>query len=324
MFARMKYTAVIRTLGKAGEKYQSLLDSLCAQTLPPEEIIVYIAEEYPLPKETCGKEYYVYVKKGMIAQRALPYREVKTEWMLLLDDDLYLPPHFVEEMKDAVESFNVDVASPDIYDNASRRLKGEILMTLSGRMRARRGSDKWAFKLMPTCGFSYNKHPVKKVYLSQTNAGACCLCRKQDFLKIKLGDELWLDRNNYPIGEDQMMFYKMYLAGLKQITVFGTGIEHLDAGSNLGNKDKELKLIEGEYFFRRVFWQRFLQEPEKKVLQRIWNRLCIGYFYGFGWMVSTLRGEKDTLNAKRRGLEQARQFLQSEQYKSLPKIEKKI
>ena len=52
----MKYTAVIRTLGTAGEKYQQLLDSLDRQTIKPSEIIVYIAEGYALPKETIGKE----------------------------------------------------------------------------------------------------------------------------------------------------------------------------------------------------------------------------------------------------------------------------
>lgn len=57
----MKYTAVIRTLGKAGVKYQTLLDSLCAQTIQPEAIIVYLADGYPIPKETCGREQYVAV-----------------------------------------------------------------------------------------------------------------------------------------------------------------------------------------------------------------------------------------------------------------------
>ena len=82
----MEYTAVIRTLGKAGEKYQTLLDSLVAQTTPPKEIIVYIAEGYPIPKETCGKEKYVYVPKGMVAQRALNYDEVQTEYILFLEE----------------------------------------------------------------------------------------------------------------------------------------------------------------------------------------------------------------------------------------------
>ena len=51
-----EYTAVIRTLGTAGEKYQQLLNSLQAQTIAPRAIIVYIAEGYPLPKETIGIE----------------------------------------------------------------------------------------------------------------------------------------------------------------------------------------------------------------------------------------------------------------------------
>lgn len=88
----MEYTAVIRTLGKAGEKYQCLLDSLVNQTIKPSRILVYIAEGYAIPKETIGWEEYIYVKKGMVAQRALDYREVETEYILFLDDDVYLPP----------------------------------------------------------------------------------------------------------------------------------------------------------------------------------------------------------------------------------------
>ena len=94
----MNYTAVIRTLGTAGEKYQILLDSLNRQTVQPSKILVYIAEGYAIPKETIGKEQYIYVKKGMVAQRALLYHEVDTEFILFLDDDLFLPDNFVEKM----------------------------------------------------------------------------------------------------------------------------------------------------------------------------------------------------------------------------------
>lgn len=320
----MRYTAVIRTLGKAGKKYQRLLDSLCAQTIQPERILVYIAEGYPKPLETCGREEYIFVKKGMVAQRALQYDEVETEWILFLDDDVFLPPKSVETLFKEVCVHKADLISPDVFDNASRGVKAEILMTFSGRMRARRGDKKWAYKVLRTGGYSYNKSPEKGVYFSQTNAGPCSLCRKSDFLKIRFQDELWLDKSGYPIGEDQIMFYKMYLSGLKQLTLFGTGIEHLDAGGNLGNKEKELRLIEGDYFFRKVFWQRFLQTPERNKLKRLWNRICISYFYGFGFMISSLKGAKDALEAKRRGLERANAFLNSEQYKSLPKVEKKI
>lgn len=320
----MEYTAVIRTLGTAADKYQRELNSLCAQSIPPKEIFVYIADGYAIPKQTCGREQYIYVKKGMIAQRALPYNEVSTEYILFIDDDVYLPSDSVENLFKALKENNADIVAPDVFDNASRSLKAEILMTLSGRMFARRDDTIWAYKVTSSAGYSYNKHPQNRAYLSQTNAGPCFLCRKSDFLKIRFQDELWIDQMGYPIGEDQIMFYKMYLCGLKQLTIFGTGIKHLDAGNNLGNKEKELKLIEGDYFFRKVFWHRFLQTPEKNALRRVWNSICINYFYGFGFFISTIKGTKEAHAAKRRGLDRANSFLKSEEYLSLPKIEKKI
>lgn len=320
----MNYTAVIRTLGRAGEKYQHLLNSLCSQTIKPTRILVYIAEGYPLPKESCGKEEYIYVKKGMVAQRALPYDEVETEYILFVDDDIYFPSDSIEKLFNALKENNADVVSPDVYDNASRCIKSELLMTLSGRMRARRHDNKWAYKVIATAGYSYNKRPKQKTYLSQTNAGACFLCRKSDFLKIKFHEELWLDQIGYAIGDDQIMFYKMYLSGLKQITIFDTGIKHLDAGNNIGNKEKELKLIEGDFFFHKIFWHRFLQSTERNFMRRIWNRIWINYFYGFGFFISIIKGAKLTLEAKRKGLNRANAFLRSKDYLSLPQIEKKI
>lgn len=324
MVRSMKYSAVIRTLGTAGEKYQRELDSLLAQTTPPEEILVYIAEGYPLPKETCGKERYVCVKKGMVAQRALPYDEVKTEWILFLDDDVYLPPTAVETLFEAVEEYGADVVSLDVFPNSERPLKNELLMTVSGRMRARRCDRKWGYKVMPTGGYSYNKMPGRGALLSQTNAGACFLCRKQDFLTIRFEDELWLDKNNYAIGDDQVMFYKMYLAGLKVMTHYGSGIVHLDSGNNLGNKDKEKRLVAADYYYRRVFFDRFILRPETNLLKRTWSRLCIGYFYGFGFLMSLVKGDFDMFRLKINVLSNANSFLRSRAYLSLPKVEKNI
>ncbi len=320
----MSYTAVIRTLGAAGEKYQRELDSLMSQTITPEEIIVYIAEGYPVPKETCGKERYVYVKKGMIAQRALPYEEVKTEWILFLDDDVYLPHNGVEQLFKAVKDNDADVVSPDLFPNAERPFKSELLMTVSGRMRARRDDRKWGYRVMRTGGYSYNKTHGNEVLLSQSNAGPCFLCRKQDFLKIKFAEELWLDAMTYPIGEDQIMFYKMYLSGLKVMTLYGSGIEHLDAGGNLGNKEKEKRVVGADYYFRRVFFDRFILRPERNPLKRLWSKICIGYFFAFGMTVSALKGEKEILHIKRDALRRADEFLKRDAYRLLPLVEKKI
>ena len=146
----MEYTAVIRTLGKAGEKYQTLLDSLVSQTIPPKAIIVYIAEGYPIPAETVGIERYVYVKKGMVAQRALRYDEVDTEYMLFLDDDVFLPDDAVATLYKEMMTFVADVISPDVFPNSERSRISSFLMSVSGRMRARKDDGKWAYKILRT------------------------------------------------------------------------------------------------------------------------------------------------------------------------------
>ena len=51
-----QYCVAIRTLGTAGEKYRQTLLSLQQQTIPPNKILVYIAQGYPIPQETIGIE----------------------------------------------------------------------------------------------------------------------------------------------------------------------------------------------------------------------------------------------------------------------------
>ena len=315
----MEYTAVIRTLGRAGEKYQTLLDSLLAQTIRPAAIVVYIAEGYPLPAETVGVERYVRVRKGMMAQRALPYTEVRTEWMLLLDDDVWLSRDAVERMHGFLLRYRADVISPDVFHNAARPWTSELLMTLSGRMHARRHDPYWGYKVMRTAGYSYNKHPAE-VMESQANAGPCLLCRKVQFAGIRLQDELWIDRLPYALGEDQIMFYKMYRRGLKVLTWYGGGVRHLDAGGNLSSGRKERRLLYCDLWFKTVFWHRFLFLPERSWLVRIWAAACLLYVYAFSAVASLLKGRWDVLKIKFGAVADAVRFIRSEAYQSLPRI----
>ena len=315
----MEYTAVIRTLGKAGEKYQTLLDSLVSQTIPPKAIIVYIAEGYPIPAETVGIERYVYVKKGMVAQRALRYDEVDTEYMLFLDDDLFLAPDFVSVLYSQLTGDNADVISPDVFDNASRPKLAGLMMSLSGRMRPRMNDAVWGYKVMRTAGFSFNSNPVKPTYLSQTNAGACFFCSKSTFLKTRFEEELWLDDFQYPLGEDQVMFYKMHLSGMIVLTSYNSAIKHLDAGDNR-SKEKEKMLIYSDFRFKTIFWHRFILRPEKNVLLKVWDCICIGYAFTFAFMVSLLKLKLDILTIKYNSIRDAVRFLRSDEYKRLPAI----
>lgn len=319
------YTAVIRTLGTAGEKYRTLLESLTRQTVQPAKILVYIAEGYPIPPQTTGREQYVYVKKGMVAQRALPYAEIETEYVLFLDDDVYLPESAVETLFRYLKEKQADVISPDVFPNAERPRLSRWMMAISGRMAARRDDGLWGYKVMRNAGYSYNAAPQPGVYWSQTNAGPCFFCRKADFLKIRFEEELWMDRLKYALGDDQVMFYKMYLSGLKQLTWFHSGIQHLDAGSaTRGEETKERNRIYADFRFKTIFWHRFIYRPDPSPLSRLWSSICLGYALGFTLLVSLLKGNIDLLKLKWQAIEDGLRFIRSDDYRQLPPVEKHL
>lgn len=313
----MDYTVAIRTLGKAGDKYQKTLKSLLSQTLPPKAIHIYIAEGYELPKETVGVEKYFYVPKGMVAQRALQYKEIETEYILFLDDDVYLPYDGVEKLYNSLLQEKADIISPDVFPNANRPLLGQIQMLITGRMRARNNDSVWAYKVMRNAGYSYNNHPIKDTYLSQTNAGPCFLIKKTNFLKIHFEEELWMDNMPYAMGDDEVMFYKMHRYGLKQLTLFNSGIEHLDAGSTMQTLEKEKVRIYCDFRFKTIFWHRFIYLPEVSWFARFWSIICITYTFTFSLIISLCKGEWNFFKIKIQAIRNGLKFIQSKEYKLL-------
>ena len=277
--AEFEYTAVIRTLGTAGEKYQQLLNSLQAQTIVPQAIIVYIAEGYPLPKETIGTEHYVYVKKGMVAQRALPYDEVQTEWMLFLDDDVYLPPKAVETLYIQLRDKGADVIAPELFENAYRGRWTNLKMRLLGKSVAHKDDGIWAYKITRNGGYSYNACPTFPVYWSQTNAGPCFFCRKETFLSICFQNDLWLDEAPYALPEDQVMFYKMFRKGYGILTWYNSGILHLDAGcSRKECKERSRNVLFSEVRNRIIFWYIYIYSEDSSRYCRILDVLSLSWF----------------------------------------------
>lgn len=307
------YTVVIRTLGTAGDYYLRTLNSLLEQTIKPKAVIIYIAEGYEIPKETIGIEQYFYVKKGMVAQRALPYNEVETEYMLFLDDDVYLPPNGVETLYMELMEYKADVISPCVFFNHQVSWKSKIIQSLMGKEVARLWGKRWGYKVLRTGGFSYNNNPVKPVYESTTNAGPCLFCRKDDFLKIKFEEDLWLDDAPYALPEDQVMFYKMHLCGLKILTTFDSGIVHLDAGSTMqASEEKVLKVIYSEYRNKTIFWHKYIYGKEKNIILKLWCRFCFGYMLAVQHLRSVIKlvkGKKSEVEAFRNGIRDGRKYI---------------
>ena len=212
------------------------------------------------------------------------------------DDDVYLPGDAVERLFHEMSGNGGDVISPDVFHNADRPRKTEILMTLSGRIYARKRDSKWGYKVMLNGGYSYNKHP-RLVMQSQTNAGPCLLCRKSDFLGIAFEDESWLDEMPYALGEDQVLFYKMHQAGLKVLTSFDSGIVHLDAGTSIVNEEKERVLAYCDCRFKMIFWRKFILRKTSGI-SRVWAILFMGYTITVNLLISLLKLRFDLFKQK--------------------------
>lgn len=324
MSMMFEYSAVVRTLGQAGAKYQRLLDSLASQTVRPREILVYIAEGYPLPNETIGVEQYKYVKKGMVAQRALSLDEVRTEWVLFLDDDVYLPSNAVERLYDELIQNQGQIIAPCTFYNHKQPARAKLAKFITGKELCILHSKRWAYKVTRTAGFAYNNNPVSSVYESQTNAGPCFLCRKSDFLAINFSEELWLDKTYYALPEDQVMFYKMYKRGFKVLTSFDSGIVHLDAGTTMqSDSERDCKLVYSEYRNKLIFWHRFIYLPDRNAISRFMSIIALAYSLVIQSIKHLLRyflGKGALSRAFFAGLKEGLVVLKSSEYKSLSLI----
>lgn len=267
--SNFSYCVAIRTLGKAGEKYQQELESLWQQTIKPDKILIYIAEGYDIPKETIGIEQYIYVKKGMVAQRALPYHEIDTEYVLFLDDDVFLPPDSVERLYKGLIQHDADCIAADTFSIQRMDWKAKFVACMAKWVYPR-SDDKWAFKILKNGSFSYNNYPKKDIYLSQSAAGPASLWKMSAYKSIHFEDELWFDQ--FPVtGEDVLFFNKLYANKFKLLVHYRTGIIHLDAGSSQqdNNKKNHQKLylrIETNFV---IWWRIVYNRKDKGVLDKL-------------------------------------------------------
>lgn len=233
----LTYSIAIRTLGTAGEKFQKELLSITRQTIKPQRVMVYIAEGYDRPDFTVGDEEYVWVPKGMVAQRVLSYDDIESDCILMLDDDLELSDDCAEQMIKAIETHSLGCAGVDIFKNHKMTLFSKIYAGVTNLVFPHWG-DKWAFKIHSNGSFSYQNNPVKPLYLSQSCAGAISMWKKSVFLSLDYKDELWLDALGFAYGDDAVIFNKLYKNGHKLGILYNLDVKHLDASASSGNYRK--------------------------------------------------------------------------------------
>jgi len=120
------YSVTIRTLGTAGEKYQTTLDCIARQTIQPKQVFIVLPKGYALPKERLGSETFIYSDKGMVCQRIAGFQACKTEHLLALDDDVAFDSDFVARLFATMEETKADFVSPIVRESKIGGVKSTL------------------------------------------------------------------------------------------------------------------------------------------------------------------------------------------------------
>lgn len=318
-----EYTVAIRTLGKSGDKYQKELDSILAQIVTPRNVFVYLPEGYSIPKETIGIEKVIKCKEGMVAQRSLSFDEIDTEYILFLDDDVYLPPNGVKALFDGVLQNDGDCISPDVFPNHRWPIMKKIRKAIGGTFP--RCDDGWAMKILPNGQYSYNNSPHKDVLPTQSLAGPCILIKKEVFKKIHFEDERWMDKFRYALGEDTAFAYKLYNQGYNVLIHYNSGIIHLDTGSSMIGYDM-LKMNVKCNKIEFIDWYRMVFDLKKNsCAEKILCVLAYSITQMFNFFIFTIKCLK-VRNFRQlieyiKSILWAYKYVHSEEYKSIPRFD---
>lgn len=328
MHMSINYSVIIRTIGKAGEKYQSLLNSIAALDPPPREVIVVLPEGYEEPAEKLGWETFSYSPKGMVSQRMYGIAKCKTPYALVCDDDVCFTPDFVKKLYAPLQKGCGKISIAPLYSFLPQKGIHAFIDAISGAASPTIFHRDRYVSVLRTTGYSYNRHlkEATMFYETQSAAWTCFFADVQAVRELDFeAEQTWLDANGYSAMDDQTMFYKAWLRGFKTIVVSDASYIHQDAKtSTRNNKPVFLKSVA---FNRVVFWHRFIYSMEKTLPAKMWAQ--IAFTYRMTWIklwiiIDYMRGRysKADLSLIRQGRKEGWKYVKSAEYQALPAVGK--
>ena len=315
------YSVIIRTTGKAGEKYRKLLNSIDALEPKPREVIVVLPEGYDFPEDQLGWETFYFCPKGMVIQRMTGIQKCKTQYALICDDDVQFGTDFVQKLHVPIERGLGRLSIAPLYSFLPQKgLREMVDMVLGAGVPAFFRKNRYC-SVLRTTGYSYRRTLDSDQYYETQSAAWTCFYADLDALRsIDFETEQqWLDAHGYSALDDQTMFFKAWLRGIKTIVVSDAHYEHLDAKTSTRGT-REPVLFSGT-FNRIVFWHRYIYSQEKNIAGQAWARICFAYYLAINDIYVSIRGipsaEKEI---RHRARKEAKRYLQSDAYRSLPPV----
>ena len=242
----IEYSVIIRTIGMAGEKYQNLLDSIASLVPQPKAVIVVLPEGYGLPEERLGWETFCYSPKGMVAQRMHGVMQCKTPYALICDDDVSFGADFVQKLHEPIQMGIAGLTSGPLYSFLPEKGIRSLVATTSGGAAPTIFHKDRYVSVLRTAGYSYNRnlHPEKKrFYETQSLPGTCFYADVAALRQVAFEEEKWIDQNGYSAYEDQTMFYKAWLRGIRTMVVADAEYVHQDAKTSWKSKPVAIRCL---------------------------------------------------------------------------------
>lgn len=322
----ISFSIAIRTLGRAGAKYQKLLDSIAQSEIQPEKVVVVLPEGYSKPKERLGYEELVYCPKSMVGQRLEALKYIDSEYTLFLDDDISFPPDFISKIAQPLIQKMYDCSTGPLFSFFPASRAGVLAGTVTASVAVSLFHRDMYVKILRSGGWSYHTFNTEeeRYYPTESFAWTCFLIRTQTMRNLSMEDEIrWLEKNEYAYGDDRVMAYKLVKRGYRACIVSNALYDHNDAKTS--TSPAEISNIKPYYcrgFFQIVFWHRFIQKTEQSKMLKFVNFLCIAY-----WTISTFcyqllkavltRGYWPLFHAFMQGIKDGIRYVRSEEYKRL-------
>lgn len=324
MSDEFSYSVAIRTLGTAGEKYKKLLDSIKIQTIQPEKVIVVLPYGYEPPKYQLGIEEFVFCKKSMIKQRLEAIKYISSKYILFCDDDVEFDSDFVQKLsKPLCEGQYACSAGPLLEFFPPKSIKYKLSSLLGGACVMLHGRKDNYVRILKTGGWSYNysiDSNENRIYKTESLPWTCFLINKDVVTNINFEDEMWADKSGYSSFEDRIFFYKLIKNNYKVCVVSNAKYNHNDGKTS--TRDLRLEPIYAGAFNHYVFWHRFIYKLSSNCFKKLWAKICINYYifmsrvYSF-CLYKSKHYSKEMCMAKKKGFDDAKKFVRSQEYKSL-------
>ena len=322
------YSIAIRTIGKAGEKYKKLLDSIRACEHRPEKVVVVLPEGYAPPAERLGYEEFVCCPKSMIGQRLEALKYIDSEYTLFLDDDIAFDPGFVDKLLKPLEEGAFDCSTGPLFSFFPASKAGRIAGTLTSSVSISLFNRDMYVKILRSGGWSYHTFDTReeRYYPTESFAWTCFLIRTQVMRDLNMEEEVsWLERFGYAMGDDRVMAYKLIKRGYRACIVSNALYEHNDAKTSTSAQEMvNTKPAFCMGFFHVVFWKRFIADLETSWEMKVLETLCLCYWMAamacYHLMKSLKPRNRPKSKAFFRGVCEGVKFLKTQEFRTLPAV----